>query len=79
MTPAATPSRKGRIGGFSAIATSWRWRKIGKTKAGRKMPSVIARRAGEPAGEVADEGGEDDQRRGEDAAEREAVEELRRR
>ena len=28
--------------GLSASATSWRWRKIGKTKAGRKMPRVIA-------------------------------------
>ena len=62
--------------GFSATATSKRWKKIGKTNAGRKIPRVIASAAGEAAGDVADEGREDDQRRGEDAAHREPVDEL---
>ena len=62
--------------GFSATATSPRWKKIGKTNAGRKMPSVIASAAGEPAGEVADEGREDDQRRRQHAADRQPVDEL---
>ena len=61
---------------FSAIATSWRWKKIGKTNAGRKMPRVIASPPGEAAGEVADERREDDQRGRQDAADREPVDEL---
>ena len=42
ITAAATPSRNGRMRGFSATATRPRWKKIGKTNAGRKIPSVIA-------------------------------------